>query len=114
MCQCGLANSVVENKLILDFSENKLVVLPPHVANNPQRTQPNNQDTGVVDSGTRNIYSHKEAPLQNSNAAAPKVHVGTATCQVQTSIVMLTLNLPHLPADLPRTGHAMPSFKKHL
>ena len=80
---CGLANSVVKHNLKANFSTNKLVVLTSPVAKNPQCTQPNNQDTGVVDSGASNIYFAKAAPLQNFNSTAPKVHVGTATDQVK-------------------------------
>ena len=54
--RCGVANNVFENKLGDNFSANKIVVLPPTVANNPQCTQPNNQNTGVIDSGARNIF----------------------------------------------------------
>ena len=77
--RCGFANSVVKNNLKSKFSANKHVVLTPPVANNPQPTQPNHQDTGVVDSGANNIYFAKEALIQNFNDAAPKVHMGTAT-----------------------------------
>ena len=94
------------------MSANKHVVLPPHVANNPQRTKPNNQNTGVDDFGTINIYFNKKSPLLNFDYAALKVHVRTASGQVQPFIGMVTLNLPHFLDDFPRTGHVV-SLLKH-
>ena len=48
------------------------------------------------------------------NAAAHKVHVGSATFQVQRSVGTGTLEIPNLPYDFPCTGHSMPSFKHTL
>ena len=98
----------------MNVSANKTLVLPSPISYNPQHTQHNNQDTSVVYLGARNIYFAKEAPIQNFNVAAPKVHVGPSTVQVQTSIRMGTLGLPHLPAYLPRTGHIMTLLKHAL
>ena len=108
---CGLETSVVKPNLKANLSANKLVVLPHPVDNNPQPTQSNHQDTGVADSGASNIFFAKEAPIQNFNAAAPKVHVGMATVQLQESIGTGIPGLPHLPSDFPRTVQVMPSLK---
>ena len=58
---------------------------PPPGAYNTHPRQYNTHDTGVDDSGTINIYFEKEAPIQKFDAAAPKVHVGPATGEVQRS-----------------------------
>ena len=44
----------------------------------------------------------------------PKVTVGTATGQTQSSTGTGELNLPKLPSDFPVTGHIMPGFKHTL
>ena len=82
MWRCGLANSVVEYNIKTKVSAKKLVVLTLPVANTPQPTQPNHQEIVFVHSGANNIYFAKSAPIQNFNAAAPKVNVGTVTVQV--------------------------------
>ena len=66
------------------------------------------------DSGARNVYFSKEAKIQQCNSTAPKVRVVTATGQVQRSIGTVALSLTHIPDDLPRAGHVMPSFKHTL
>ena len=84
------------------------------MSNTPQPTQHNHQYTGVVDSGASNIYFAKEEPIQNFNAYMPKLHVGTATGQVQKYIVTVILGLTHLLADFLCTGHIIPWFKHKL
>ena len=90
------------------------MLLHPPVSNNPQPKQLNHQDTGVFDSGARNIYFAKGSPIQNFNLDAPKVHVGTSTGQVQKYIGTGILGLPHLPDDFLRTRHVMPLLKHTL
>ena len=58
-------------------------MLPTPVAISPQPKQYNTHDTVIINSGDRNIYFDKEALIQQFNASALKVHVGTATGQVQ-------------------------------
>ena len=45
---------------------------------------------------------------------APKVTVGTATGQTQSSSGTGEFNIPKLPYDSPVTGHIMPGFKHNL
>ena len=96
------------------MSVNKLVVLPPPIANNPQPKKSNHQDTGVFYSGARNIYFSKESRIQTFKNAAPKVHMGTTTVQVPKYIGTVAMVLTHPPADFPRTGQLMPLFKHTL
>ena len=46
--------------------------------------------------------------------SAPKVTVGTATGQTQSSAGTGELNIPKIPYDFPVTGHIMPGFKHTL
>ena len=89
-------------------------MIPPHVSSNTHPKQYNTHDTGVVNSSVRNIYFAKEALIQKSNAAAPKLHFGTATDQVQFSVGTGTLALSSIPSNFPCSGHVIPSFKHTL
>ena len=86
-------------------------MLHPSVSNIPHPKQYNNRDTGITDSGDRNIYFAKEAPIQQFNVDAPKVHVATATIQLQWYVVTGTLELTSLLSNFLCTGHVMPLFK---
>ena len=66
--------------------------------------------TGIVDSGSTDIYFSTDAPIVNIDLLAPKVKVGTATGQTQKSTGTGDLNLPHLPSGFPIKGHLMPGF----
>ena len=89
-------------------------MLPLPVACTPHPKQYNTHDTGIVDLGARNILFDKDTPIQKLNAAAPKVHVETATDQVQQSVGTGKLTLTNLPSNLPCNGHLMPPFKHTL
>ena len=52
--------------------------------------------------------------MVNIDRSSPKVTVGTATGQTQSSAGTGELNLPKLPYDFPVTGHIMPGFKHAL
>ena len=65
---------IILNKVLLN--DNNLFLPPPVAFIPPPHT------IIIIDSGASNIYFAKEAPIHNYNAAAPKVHVGTATSQV--------------------------------
>ena len=80
--------------------ENKLVVLPPPVACSPYPKQYKTHDTGVVDYGASNIFFAKEAQVQQLNADATKVHVGTTTGPMQHYVGMRTLELPNFLSGL--------------
>ena len=108
---CWLTSSVVEHTIKKNLSANKLVVLPTPVAWIPHPKQYNTHDTGVVDSGDSNIYFGKEAPIQQFNVDAPKLHVATATVQLQWYVITGTLELTNLPSNFLCTGHVMPLFK---
>ena len=49
--------------------------------------------------------------MVNIDRSAPKVTVGKATGQTQSSAGTGELNTPKLPYDLPVTGHIIPGFK---
>ena len=72
------------------------------------------QATGIVDSGTTDIYLSADAPILNIDRAATKVTVGTATGQTQVSICTGELNLPKLPANFPVPRHILPGFRPTL
>ena len=52
--------------------------------------------------------------MVNIDRSAPKVTVGTATVQTQSSVGTGESNLPKLPSGFPVTGHIMPGFKHAL
>ena len=107
------ANSVeryINKALLID----KKLILPPPVVCSTHPTQYNTHNAGVFDSGDRNIYFAKKAPIQKFDDATTKVHIGTANGQVQRSFDMGTLKLSHLPYNFPCTGHVMPYFKYNL
>ena len=70
--------------------------------------------TGIIDSGATDIYFSADAPMVNIDHSAPKVTVGTATGQTQSSTGTGELNLPKLPSDFLVTGHIMPGFRHTL
>ena len=72
------------------------------------------QATSIIDSRATDIYFSTDAPMVNIDRSAPKVTVGTATGQTQSSAGTGELNLPKLPYDFPVTGHIMPGFKHTL
>ena len=52
--------------------------------------------------------------MVNIDRAAPKVTVGTATVQTQSSSGTGKLNIPKIPYDFPVTGYIMPGLKHTL
>ena len=72
------------------------------------------QGTGRIDSGAKEIYFSADAPMVNIDRSSPKVTVGTATGQTQSSTGTGELNIPKLPYGFPVTGHIVPGFKHTL
>ena len=66
-------------------------MLPPPVVYITHPTQYNTHNSGVVDSGAINIYFAKEALIHKFDANVPKVHVVTATSQLQRYVGIGTL-----------------------
>jgi len=72
-------------------------------------------DTGIADTGASGFYFRPDAPVENVNTKAPPIYVGTATGQPQRSAATADFPaLPQLPAEFPRSGHVMPTFKHTL
>ena len=66
------------------------------------------------DSGDTDISFSADSPMVNIDRSAPKVTLGTATVQTQSSAGTGELNIPKIPYDFPVTGHIMPGFKHAL
>ena len=66
------------------------------------------QATGIIDSGTTDIYFSADAPIVNIDHSDQKVTVSTATGQSQNSTGTGELNLPKILSVFPVTGHDMP------
>ena len=62
------------------------------------------QVTGIVHSGTTDIYFSEDALIVNVDRSAPKVTLERATSQYQKTIGTGGLNLKKLPYGFPVTG----------
>ena len=74
----------------------------------------NPQATGIVDSGTTDIYFSDDAPIVNIHLSDPKVTVGTANVQSQQSSGKGELTTPKFPSGFSVTGNIMPGFRHTL
>ena len=70
--------------------------------------------TGIVSSGSTDIYFSTDAPIVNIDLSAPKVKVGTAMGQTQQSAGTVNLALPHIPSEFPTKGNLMTGFSHTL
>ena len=72
------------------------------------------KQTAIVDSGASDIFLMSGAPMVDVDETAPKVCVGTAAGQPESSSATCRLARPDLPDDVPTSGHVMPGFHHNL
>ena len=68
------------------------------------------QYTGIVDSGSTQLYIAPTAPHGLTDTIAATIKVGTDNGQVEKSAAKATLPIPQLASELPTTGCIMPFF----